>query len=41
MGLWSKLLPGFFDDDERTIFAGIGNAVEFLPPEVGSIQDIS
>lgn len=30
--LWSKLLPEFFDDDERTIFVGIGTLLNSLLP---------
>ena len=32
--LWPRLLPGFFDDDERELFIGIGSTlIDFLPRE--------
>ena len=32
--LWPPLLPGFFDDDERELFIGIGSTLyDFLPRE--------
>ncbi|MGB3533428.1 MAG: polysaccharide pyruvyl transferase family protein [Microcoleaceae cyanobacterium] len=31
--LWQQLLPGFFDDDETTIFVGIGTLLNSLLPQ--------
>jgi hypothetical protein len=36
--LWPRLLPGFFDDDQRELFIGIGSTLfDFLPREARKI----